>query len=243
MSAATTYTRFELLRTVRNRQSFVFALAVPAVLFLTIAGANRHETLQGIPFPTYYMVGMASYGAMIAALSAGARIAAERSIGWTRQLRLTPLRPRSYFAAKVLTGYLLAALAIALLYACGLAYGVRIDPLRWAAMTGLILLGLIPFAAMGILLGHVINIDSAGPAMGGLSFAFGFLGGQWFPLPDSGALVDVARCIPSYWLTQAAHIGVGGSTWGVQAWIVLTVWTVVAARLAMLAYRRDTARA
>ena len=34
MSAATTYTRYELLRTVRNRQSFVFALAVPAVLFI-----------------------------------------------------------------------------------------------------------------------------------------------------------------------------------------------------------------
>ena len=88
-------------------------------------------------------------------------------------------------------------------------------------------------------LGPDLNL---GPAVGGGSAFFGFLGGQWFPLPDSGALVQVARCIPSYWLTQAAHIGVGGSTWGAQAWIVLAVWTAVAARLAMLAYRRDTVR-
>ncbi len=240
---AALYTRLELLRTVRNRQSFIFALVIPSVLYLTIAGANRDESVQGISFATYYMVGMAGYGGMIAALSGGARIAAERSIGWTRQLRLTPLRPRSYFTAKVLSGYLMAGLAIALLYACGAAYGVRIDALRWAAMTGLLLIGLIPFAAMGILLGHLINVDSAGPAMGGLSFAFGFLGGQWFPLPDSGLLSDVARCIPSYWLTQAAHVGVGGSAWPLQAWIVLAAWTAVAARLAMLVYRRDTARA
>jgi ABC-2 type transport system permease protein len=243
MSSAATYTRFELLRTVRNTQSFIFALVVPAVLFLTIAGANRHESLQGISFPTYYMVGMASYGAMIAALSGGARIAAERSIGWTRQLRLTPLRPHVYFGAKVLTSYLLAGLAIALLYLCGLAYGVRIDPLRWLEMTALILIGLVPFAAMGILLGHILNVDATGPAMGGLSFFFGFLGGQWFPLPDSGVLSDIARCIPSYWLTQAAHVGVGGTTWGVEAWAVLIVWTAAASQLALVVYRRDTERA
>lgn len=242
MSSAATYTRFELLRTVRNAQSFIFALVLPAVLFLSIAGPNRHQNLQGISFPTYYMVGMASYGAMIAALSGGARIAAERSIGWTRQLRLTPLRPRTYFGAKVLTGYLLAALSIALLYLCGLAYGVRIEPLRWLEMTVLILLGLVPFAAMGALLGHILNVDATGPAMGGLSFFFGFLGGQWFPLPESGVLTDVARCIPSYWLTQAAHVGVGETAWGVQAWLVLIVWTAVASWLAMLVYRRDTAR-
>ena len=39
------------------------------------------------------MVSMAGFGAMIAAIAGGARIAAERSVGWNRQLRLTPLAP------------------------------------------------------------------------------------------------------------------------------------------------------
>jgi ABC-2 type transport system permease protein len=37
------------------------------------------------------MVGLAAFGTMGAVLSSGARIAAERSTGWNRQLRLTPL--------------------------------------------------------------------------------------------------------------------------------------------------------
>jgi ABC-2 type transport system permease protein len=241
MSSAT-YTRFELLRTLRNRQSFIFSLALPAVLFLAVSAGSKGQKTQGIDFTQYYMTSMAGYGAMLAALSGGARISAERSVGWTRQLRLTPLRPATYFRVKVVTAYLVACLSIALLYVCGLAYGVRIEPLRWAAMTALLLIGLIPFAALGILLGHVLKIDAMGPAMGGLSFFFGFLGGQWFPLTNS-TLIDIAKCIPSYWLTQAAHVGVGGNAWGAQAWIVLVVWTAAGAALAARAYQRDNTRA
>ena len=47
------------------------------------------------------MAGMAAVGTMIAVLSSGARIAAERSAGWTRQLRITPLTAGDYFGAKV----------------------------------------------------------------------------------------------------------------------------------------------
>ena len=40
---------------------------------------------------------------------------------------------------------------------------------NWLEMTGLILVGLLPFAALGIALGHLLNVDSIGPAMGGLT--------------------------------------------------------------------------
>jgi hypothetical protein len=39
------------------------------------------------------MIGIGVYGAMIAATAGGAMVSAERALGWTRQLRLTPLRP------------------------------------------------------------------------------------------------------------------------------------------------------
>ena len=45
---------------------------------------------------------------MMSMISTGARIAGERQAGWTRQLRITPLSPRAYFRAKVLTGYVMA---------------------------------------------------------------------------------------------------------------------------------------
>ena len=57
-------------------------------------------------------------------------------------------------------------------------------------MTGLILVGLVPFAALGILLGHLLNTDSIGPAMGGGVSLLAFLGGTWFPL-EHGFLHDL----------------------------------------------------
>ncbi len=76
------------------------------------------------------MVAMAGYGAMIGALSIGARIAAEREVGWNRQLRLTPLSPRTYFRAKVLTTYALLPHPIAVLFVVGLLLGAHMTPWR-----------------------------------------------------------------------------------------------------------------
>ena len=42
MSAAT-YTRYELVRTFRNRRFFIFSLVFPLVLYYLIAGPNRDE--------------------------------------------------------------------------------------------------------------------------------------------------------------------------------------------------------
>ena len=164
------YTRFELLRTFRNRRFFVFSLGFPLILYFLIAGPNRHDTNfggSGLPAPLYYMVGLASFGTMSAMLSTGARIAGERQVGWNRQLRLTPLSPRAYLRAKVLTAYAMALVTLSLLYISGATLGVSLPAHDWVQMTLLILVGLVPFAALGTLIGHLVTVDSIGPVMGG----------------------------------------------------------------------------
>lgn len=239
-----TYTRTEMLRLLRNKRSFIFSLIFPLALFLVIAGSQKDAEVQGISFRTFYMVSMASYGAMIAATSGGARIAAERAVGWTRQLRITPLPVSTYFRTKVITAYVMALVSIVLLYVAGLAYGVRLDSIgRWLGMTGLLLVGILPFVALGVAVGHLLTIDSMGPAVGGGTAFFGFLGGQWFPLPEHGVLHAIGECLPSYWLTQASHFGIGAPAWGVKGWLVVGVWSVAMIAFAAWAYRRDTGRA
>jgi ABC-2 type transport system permease protein len=240
-----TYTRYELLRTIRNRRVIIFTLAFPVVLFLAIAAPNRNVTDfsgTGISMPLYFMVGLAAFATMNAMLAAGSRIAADRAAGWNRQLRVSPLSPSSYIGTKVLTGYLLAGLSILVLYACGVALGVRLPAGRWLAMTGLLLVGLIPFAALGIALGHLLSSDSVGPAVGGLVGVLALLGGSWFPISGHGFLHDLAQALPSYWLVQASHIANGGSAWGGLGWGVVLGWSVVLTALAARAYRRDTKR-
>jgi ABC-2 type transport system permease protein len=243
----TTYFKFELIRLLRNRRFFFFSLVFPLLLFLVFGSTNKDATADmagfKVSFLLFYCVAMAGYGAMIASMAGGARIAAERSVGWNRQLRLTPLRPAQYFAAKVLTAYLLAIISILVLYAAGLLLGVHIHSVAsWLAMTGLILICLIPFVALGIFLGHVLTVDSMGPALGGGVALLAFLGGMFAPLPSTGYLHDISQLVPSYWLTQATHVGIGGSVWGAKGWAVLAVWSVVTIALATNAYVRDTAR-
>jgi ABC-2 type transport system permease protein len=239
-----TYIRYELVRTFRNRRFFILSFGFPIVLYFAIAGPNRHvHSLggTGISAPLYYMTGLAALGTMNAMLATGARIAAERSTGWNRQLRITPLTTRTYFRAKVLTGYLVALTSLALLYLCGVSLGVGMSARAWFEMTLLILAGLIPFAALGILIGHLFTADSVGPVLGGGTAIFAILGGTWFPITN-GVMHKIAEALPSYWLVQASHVALTGHSWGSRGWLVIGGWTVGAALLAMRAYRRDTKR-
>jgi ABC-2 type transport system permease protein len=239
------YMRYELLRTLRNRRFFLLSLGLPLILFFVVAGPNRNVhnfDKSGISFPLYYMVGMASFGTMSAMLSCGGRIASERSVGWNRQLRITPLSPRAYFRVKVITGYMMALISLLVLYLAGTSLGVSLGAEQWLKMTGLILVGLVPLAALGILLGHMLTPDSIGPAMGGGISLLALFGGVWFPLGNHGFLPELAQYIPSYWLVRASHVALGGQAWSTKGWVVMIAWTVVLSALAARAYRRDTGR-
>jgi ABC-2 type transport system permease protein len=240
------YTRYELLRAFRNKRFFLFSLGFPLLLYVITAGPNKDETnLQGtgLSAPLYFMVSMASWGTMTAMLGTGARIAGEREVGWNRQLRISPLTAFSYLRAKVAISYLMAGLSLVLLYSAGVVLGVRLPATEWLAMTGLILVGLVPFAAAGILLGHKLNTDTIGPALGGGTAILALVSGTWFPVDKSGFLHDLAVDLPSYWLVQANRVALGGDGWPLRGWVVVAVWSAVLTVLAARAYRADTGRA
>jgi ABC-2 type transport system permease protein len=235
-----TYLRYEVIRTYRNRRFLMFSLAFPLILYLAVAGPHKHQMIVGIPFPLYYMTGMVAWGTMVAVISSGARIAAERQVGWTRQLRITPLPTWSYFAAKIFCGYLMAILSMLILFVAGSLVGVHLTLSQWFVMVGLLLVGLIPFSVLGIMFGHLLTTDSLGPAIGGTTALFALLGGAYGPLVTGGALLTVVKCLPSYWLVIASKSALSGDGWPAQAWIVIAVWTVVTSALAVRVYQRDT---
>jgi ABC-2 type transport system permease protein len=242
---ALAYTRFEVVRTLRNVRLLVFSLGFPLILYLAIAGPNRDEhdfAGTGISLPLHYMVGLVAFGAMTALISSGARIASERTNGWTRALRVTPLSVHAYLRAKVLTGYAMALLTVVVLYASGVALGVRLPAATWIEMTALILVGLAPFAALGILLGHLLTSDTIGPATGGVVSLLALVSGTWYPLAEGSIVQDVAQFLPSYWLVQASQVSLGGGGWTAAGWTVIVGWTLVLGILARAAYRRDTQR-
>ena len=134
--------------------------------------------------------------------------------------------------------FALVALAIA-----GTTLGVRLSAVQWLTMLLLLLVGLVPFAIIGIMLGHLMKVDSLGPALGGITSLFALLGGSFGPIFQSGVMLNVVKDIPSYWLVQASQSVLSQSGWPpLQAWVVIVVWSLAMTRLAIRVYRRGTLR-
>jgi ABC-2 type transport system permease protein len=244
MSSATHF-RYEVLRVLRNRVFYGVTLALPLVLFFGVASGQRHATFNGTSFPLYFMTAMAVYGSMFAVVGPGARIARDIAGGWTRQLRITPLRARTDLIARAVTAYLLALPTLALLYLAGASLGVRLAASQWLELSGLILAGLAPFVVIGFVLGYLMPVDALTPALGGIVVLFSLFGGVYgFELAKSGPLFEFMKALPSYWLVQAGKsVVLGSGGWPAQAWLVIAAWTVVLLPIAGFAYRRTAARA
>ena len=244
MSDALGYARFELLRTFRNQRLYIFSFAFPVVLYYAIAGPNRHEHDiggTGIAASVYFMVGLAAFG------GDDRRARLRRADRGRAGRRLEPAAAsHAAFDPHVLPREGADRVCDGAGHARPPVHRRADDgrPSRagnWLQMTILMLIGLAPFAAIGILLGHLLTADSIGPAIGGVTAVFALLGGVWFPITH-GAMQEVAKALPSYWLVQASRVGLGGHGWGATGWFVVAAWTIAAAAAARRAYARDTQR-
>ena len=98
-------------------------------------------------------------------------------------------------------------------------------------MTALILVGLVPFAVLGILLGHLLTVDSMGPAIGGYGAVRPPRRGLGPAADERRRSLQLAKSLPSYWLVQAGKTARRRRLAG-RGWIVIVVWTVGARRVA-----------
>jgi ABC-2 type transport system permease protein len=179
-------------------------------------------------------------------LFAGGRVALERSLGWQRQLRLTPLSGSGYLAAKGITGMLLALPAVVLVPLVGaVVEGVSLDATGWLRVTIGIWLAVIPFTLIGLLIGQVGTPDSMQPIMSLTMMTMSMLGGIFIPIDGMPSwLMNIARVLPSYWLGQVGR-GAVTSELSVnlgQAVLVLAIWTAAVGLGVSRRYRRDSAR-
>src|SRR4051794_25173407 len=87
-----TLLRIAPARSPRTRRTIIFTFVFPAALFLAIGSSSGWQERVGHGnVAAYIMVSMALYGAALTAAAGGAMVATERALGWSRQLRLTPL--------------------------------------------------------------------------------------------------------------------------------------------------------
>ncbi|HTS14294.1 MAG TPA: hypothetical protein VMH24_01400, partial [Candidatus Sulfotelmatobacter sp.] len=142
-----TFLSIEIRRLLRNRRTVVVTIVLPIILFLLFSSNKRVEALSAIGLTAATtMVGIGVYGAMLAATSGGAMVSIERSLGWSRQLRLTPLRPAAYVAIKLVVAMLLGLTSVTVVYLAGAVDGVQMAPGLWVLTGALAWLASLVFA-------------------------------------------------------------------------------------------------
>jgi ABC-2 type transport system permease protein len=246
MNGFGSYLWLEVRRTLRNGRYVVFTLGFPAGFYLLFTMLYGQQAASGgYDFNTLYMVAMAAYGAMGAALNSNSvALAGERAGGWTRQLRVTPLAPLAYVLAKAAMAVCVALPALALVSLLGvLVHHVHLSGQAWAAYLIATWLGTLPFAALGVLMGYAFDPQSAQGGMMIVYFGLSILGGMWFPyqiMPH--AMQVLARALPSYHFASLGWNAVAGRWVGWGNLGVLAAYTAAFAGAALRRYQRDEAR-
>jgi ABC-2 type transport system permease protein len=234
----------ELRRMLRNRRTVVFTLLFPAGLFFAVTGSDQTwaDPVGSGNEAAYIMISMGLYGAALTAASGGSSVALERALGWSRQLRLTPLNPVVYILMKALVALAMGALAIAVVNACGIFQGRAEMPTGvWIASAVITLFCTLTFAALGVFVGYVVPGENAMQILGPGLALLSFLGGVFWPLTEGSALWHVATFTPMYGVAEIARSPLTHELpW--YAVVNAVAWLAVFVAGAAWRMSRDTAR-
>jgi ABC-2 type transport system permease protein len=232
----------ELRRVLRSPRFLVIVVALPIAYFLLFSSLYATGSDAG-QVVVVLMIDMAAFGAISASLTTGGRVAVERSLGWNRQLRLTPLPGWAYLLAKALVAMLVALPALVPVFVVGALKGVDLPLGSWLAVFLAAWIAVLPFAAIGLLIGSLATQDSAQPLSMVTMLAFSFLGGVLIPaqvLPPT--MLAIAHALPSFWMTDIPLEQALDGNVPLDGVAVLVAWFVVIGALAIWRYRRDALR-
>ena len=237
--------KLELRRMMRNRRTVIFTLVMPAVFFLLFGtnAASRAQTAGDGNVTAYILVSMAVYGAMLATTSGGAMVSIERAAGWSRQLRLTPLKPVAYIAVKLTIAMIIGLVSVLVAFLVGSVSGAKLPAHAWIECGLLAWVCALVFAAFGLFMGYLLPSENVMQILGPVLAVLSFAGGLFAPVDTFGhVFATIAKFTPVYGVGEIARYPLthDGNLW--LAALNVAVWTALFAAGAMWRFRRDTAR-
>jgi ABC-2 type transport system permease protein len=183
-------------------------MPVPVYLFFGVMLAAP-AVAKNPGVANYLFSGFSVFGVMGPALfGVGCALAVERDAGFLRLKRALPAPGGAYLVAKMVMGMVFATAAmITLLAAAWIADTVSLTLSQLAIMSVVMIVGSIPFAALGLFIG-AYSSGAAAPAFGNMVFLpMLWLSGLFIPLPKF--LETWAVIWPAFHLNQVA-LGLAG---------------------------------
>lgn len=240
--------RAEFLKLWRVPAFSATSLALPVMFYGFFGITHSHQRIQGdVTLGAYFLASMGAYAVSnVMVFSFGIGVANERGQKMDLLMRASPLPPVAYLAAKVLNALLfgLITLIVLILFA-RLTNSISLGPDVMAGLAWRLVLGSLPFIAVGFAFGYLAGPSSAVAVVNLAYLPTAFASGIFIPvgqLPDW--ISRLSPYLPLYRYVDIAWQTVGYRT-GEQVgtdWAYLAVFTAVFFALAVRAYRRDTQR-
>jgi ABC-2 type transport system permease protein len=236
----------DLRRRLRSRVEMFFVVGLPAFMYV-VFGLGSEDPVGSGNVAMYVMVSMAAYGAVSATTSVAGSAVLERTLGWGRQLALTPMGAGSFVAVKAVIAMTIAAVPVTLIFGIGAATGARGTTSDWLLAGLLVWVGSALFAIYGVAVCSVFRSENGAGIASGLVVVMAFLGNVFTPM--SGLMLDIGRFTPLYGYAALARYPLteGWTASGSHDPLWLPVanvlgWTVIFAAMAVWGVRRGQER-
>ena len=201
--------KYEFLRVLRTPAFAIPSLLFPPLFYLLFGVLlNRGNSAAAhYLFATYSVFGVMAPGLF----GFGVGVAIERERGWLALKRVAPMPPGAYLAAKMLMAMAFALSIYAMLATMAATLGgVRLDIAQWFALGLIATLCVLPFCALGLLVGSRANAAASPAIVNFIYLPMAFLSGLWMPLSMLPQFIrDVAVLWPPYHLAQLALAAIG----------------------------------
>jgi len=237
--------KYEFLKNLRLRVYTASVLSFP-IMFYVLFGLVLYSkgAIGGTGMPTYLIATYGTFGVMGASLfGTAAGLSSDRGLGWLQVKRASPMPPFAYFVAKIVTSMIFSAIIVMALFALGIALGgVRMPVTTFAQLMGTLVVGSLPFSAMGLALGYFAGPNSAPPMINLIYMPMSFCSGLWVPFMFLPKVIrQIALVLPPYHLSQLALgvVGAGTHESTMRHWGVLVAFTMICLGVARIGFQRD----
>jgi ABC-2 type transport system permease protein len=231
--------RYEFLRLLRTPSFALPSLLFPClfyVLFGVLLNTSNGDAARYL-LATYGVFGVMGVGLF----AFGVPVAMEREQGFLIYKRALPMPPGAYLFAKMAMAMLFAVIISLLLATLAATLGgVELRASQWLLLWAVNVVGVLPFAAVGLYVGTLVGGQGAPAVVNLLYLPMAFLSGLWLPLKLLPAwIAKLAPVWPSYHHSQIAlkviGMDAGGSVavhLGVLVGITMVFFLLARRRLA-----------
>ncbi len=193
--------KVEIIRILRNRYFVFWSLVMPIIFYYIFTNLVNSDVPNKAEWQAHYLMSMTVFSVMGSSMmTLGIRMVQERSQGWSTFIRITPLSDSVYFAAQMIGQSVIHALSITIIFIAGaFINSVSLTPIEWV-MSGLwILLGSLPFLAIGTLIGLMKKVETAAGISNVIYMVLAVSGGLWMPLEVMPKMMQtIGKWLPSY---------------------------------------------